>query len=119
LLRAYTSRGGGDIYVLRAVLWSPPTVAFHRCVIVFFAIMNKTGFLLGPNPNLNLATDKKSRVSHSDSDFFHLIAKSPNHQTYKKLVIRRFSDEMEKARIGMTDSTFFICREVEVRIRSE
>ena len=35
------------------------------------------------------------------------------------LVIRRFSDEMEKVRIGMTDSTFFICREVEVRIRSE
>ena len=27
--------------------------------------------------------------------------------------------EMEKVRIGMTDSTFFICREVEVRIRSE
>ena len=26
---------------------------------------------------------------------------------------------MEKVRIGMTDSTFFICREVEVRIRSE
>jgi hypothetical protein len=26
---------------------------------------------------------------------------------------------LEKVRIGMTDSTFFICREVEVRIRSE
>jgi len=31
------------------------------------------------------------------------------------LVVRRFSDEMEKVRIGMTDSTFFICREVEIK----
>ena len=34
-------------------------------------------------------------------------------------LIRLFSDEIEKVRIGMSDSTFFICREVEVRIRSE
>ena len=41
----------------------------------------------------------------------------------KKLEEHNFENltdiEMEKVRIGMTDSTFFIYREVEVRIRSE
>ena len=35
------------------------------------------------------------------------------------VVRRQRRREMEKVRIGMTASTFFICREVEVRIRSE
>ena len=54
---------------------------------------------------------KREQFKESYPEYMKALRNYLNQNTFKV--------PMEKVRIGMTDSTFFICREVEVRIRSE